>query len=145
MSSNIYKSGFKLPLSKLGLTNGSVPVMIHPSHWQKIFARLNHNLRQAGHLESLQYVILAAVEDISDGGTQVRFQGCTLRPGRLLVTCDGQESASWLEGVINTLQPWEWAFLKCVTGDQLPRPHICIAFIPDEGSRRLSPSRSSQD
>lgn len=27
--------------------------------------------------------------------------------------------------------------MKCVTGEQLPKPHICLANRPDEGSRRL--------
>ncbi|KAG5875595.1 hypothetical protein JTB14_031830 [Gonioctena quinquepunctata] len=56
-----------------------------------------------------------------------------------LVACDGQESAYWLEGAINALQPWEGSFLKYVTGDELPRPHICVAYIPDGRSCRLSP------
>ncbi|KAG5870996.1 hypothetical protein JTB14_021867 [Gonioctena quinquepunctata] len=37
--------------------------------------------------------------------------------------------------------PQEGAFLKCVTGDELPRPHIRVGYIPDEGSRRLSPEQ----
>ncbi|KAG5895508.1 hypothetical protein JTB14_009219 [Gonioctena quinquepunctata] len=76
---------------------------------------------KASHLESLQYAILTAVEDNPDGGPQ--------------------ESASWLEGAINALQPWKGALLKCVTGDELPRAHICVAYIPDEGSRQLSPEQ----
>ncbi|KAG5866975.1 hypothetical protein JTB14_012712 [Gonioctena quinquepunctata] len=38
-------------------------------------------------------------------------------------------------------QLWEAASLKCVTGNQLPRPHICVAFIPVEGSRHLFPEQ----
>lgn len=89
-------------------------------------------------MESLQYAIMAAVEDIPEGGPQVQFQSCTFRPGWLQVTCVNQESVSWLTGVVNTLQPWDGASLKCVSGDQLPKPHICVAYIPDEGSRRLT-------
>jgi hypothetical protein len=43
-----------------------------------------------------------------------------------------------LEQTIKTLQPWEGANLKFVQGNDLPKPHICVAYIPDdEPGKRL--------
>ncbi|XP_074041965.1 uncharacterized protein [Leptinotarsa decemlineata] len=74
--------------------------------------RVNLNI-----LESLQGAILSAVEVIPDGGPQVQFQSCVFRLGWLQVVCENQVIADWLASVVNTLQPWESASLKCVTGD----------------------------
>ncbi|KAJ8914925.1 hypothetical protein NQ315_016079 [Exocentrus adspersus] len=74
-----------------------------------------------------------AIVELPEYGPQVRFQGCTHRPGWLLITCTDRESATWLEDAIKRLQPWEGAHLKLVEEKDLPKPHICVAYIPKEG------------
>lgn len=86
----------------------------------------------------LQQAVMQAVEEIPDEGPQVRFLGCTQRPGWLLITCADGTSVSWLESVVTRLQPWDGARLKFVQGQDLPKPHVCVAYIPDDAGKRLT-------
>ncbi|KAG5878264.1 hypothetical protein JTB14_026700 [Gonioctena quinquepunctata] len=128
LSSATLDGGYKLPLSKLGAskqirsgddspesmskkpcTAESKPLSDEtdeqrPSYGKAAACAKTHRdypitSSKAGHLESFQYAHLAAAEDISNGGPQVRFHGCHV------VTCAGQQGASWLKGVINAFQP----------------------------------------
>ncbi|KAJ8974399.1 hypothetical protein NQ317_011243 [Molorchus minor] len=69
--------------------------------------------------------IMQAVENSPDDGPFIRFQGCTQRPGWLLITCVDKVSSEWLEGTIMNLHPWDGAHLKTVQGKDIPRPHVC--------------------
>lgn len=86
----------------------------------------------------LQRSILTAVDKLPDDGPQVRFLGCSHRPGWLLITCADQVSATWLESTYKDLQLWEGARLKVVQGEDIPKPHIYVAYIPDEDQGRLT-------
>lgn len=51
---------------------------------------------------------------------------------------DHSTSLDCLERAIEHLQPWEGTRLKFVKGQDLPKPHICMAYIPDdEAGNRL--------
>lgn len=91
--------------------------------------------------KAAQKAIVAAYEGISEGGPQVRFSGCTHRPGYLVVSCADGVSAEWLAGVVPTLRPWEGASLRTLAGGELPRPVACTVFVPDEDGQRLDSSR----
>ncbi|XP_044747298.1 uncharacterized protein LOC123308619 [Coccinella septempunctata] len=74
-------------------------------------------------------------------GTQIRFLGCTYKPGWLLIKCADEVTVSWLTKCVSHLNPWVGASLRAVQGEELPKPQICIAYIPDPPSReRPSPS-----
>ena len=91
-------------------------------------------------LTVLQRAILRAVQSLPEGGPQVRFHGCSHKPGWLQLTCADDESAKWLEEAAETLQPWEGARVRFVGGADLPRPHVCVAYLPDDGEDHcLSP------
>jgi len=93
-------------------------------------------------LEQLQLSVLDAVHEITAGGPQVRFQGCSHRPGWLQINCADATSSQWLEQATKTLQPWEGATLKFVQGKDLPKPHICVAYLPDDAAgTRLQPEK----
>jgi hypothetical protein len=62
----------------------------------------------------------------------------TLTPndGWILVTCIGRNSLSWLERVVPALKPWPGAQLSLMGGEELPRPAVGTAFIPDASGIR---------
>ncbi|KAG5866236.1 hypothetical protein JTB14_027638 [Gonioctena quinquepunctata] len=93
------------------------------------------------HLELLQKAIMEAVEKIPEKvDRQIRFLGCTHQPGWLVLTCADQESRNWLKATVETLEPWEGAALRIVEGAEMPKPHVCVAYIPDlVGGKRTSP------
>lgn len=103
--------------------------------------RPNHpeNSLSAEQLLLLRLAILKAVDAITEEGLQVRFQGCSIRPGWLLVVCTDETSAAWLERMVNDLSPWQGMELRAVRGRDIPKPHVCTAYIPDdEPGERLS-------
>nr|XP_022910615.1 uncharacterized protein LOC111421669 [Onthophagus taurus] len=100
--------------------------LIHPDYPAQQF-----NVEQVG---LLRREVISAVDNIQKGGvrTQVRFEGCATRPGWLLVTCADACSKDWLVNTANSLHPWEGAQIKAVEGKDIPRPHVCVAYIPDD-------------
>lgn len=91
-------------------------------------------------LKILQRAIMAAVDGLPNNGPQVRFLECKHRPGWLLLVCADEDSAAWLQRETTLLQPWEGAALKMVRDKELPRPHVYVAYLPDDmPGNRLSP------
>ncbi|XP_030745455.1 uncharacterized protein LOC115887596 [Sitophilus oryzae] len=96
--------------------------------------RPNHpeNSLSTEQLLLLKRAIMKAVDASTEEGLQVRFQGCSIRPGWLLVICADETSAAWLERMVNDLSPWQGMELRAVRGRDIPKPHVCTAYIPDD-------------
>lgn len=91
-------------------------------------------------LTALQQAVLKAVNEMTEDGPQVRFQSCSHRPGWLQITCADEESQKWLEDASKHLQPWEGATVRFLRAKDLPKPHVCVAYLPDDTpDQRLSP------
>lgn len=91
-------------------------------------------------LTALKCAVLKAVSNIPDDGPQVRFHASAFRPGWLQITCVDDASVNWLESAVEHLKPWEDAHIKCVKGKDLPKPFVCVAYIPDDSAEeRLKP------
>lgn len=59
-----------------------------------------------------------------------KFVCCRLRPGYLVLTCQGKETADWVKNKFTSLVLWEGADLVVVDEDKIPRPEVLIAFFP---------------
>ncbi|KAG5900454.1 hypothetical protein JTB14_029340 [Gonioctena quinquepunctata] len=69
------------------------------------------------HLGVLQRAIMEAVKKIPEEvDRQIRFLGCTHRPGWLVLICADQDSRDWLKATVETLEPWEGAALRIFEG-----------------------------
>ena len=83
--------------------------------------------------------ILQEFDTIPDGSPLVAFHALVHRPGWLLATCTDEVSAQWIDYTVATIEPWKGARLRTVQGKDLPKPHVCVAYIPDdEDGKRLS-------
>ncbi|XP_071052985.1 uncharacterized protein [Onthophagus taurus] len=100
--------------------------LIHPDYPAQQF-----NVEQ---VRLLRREVISAVDNIKKVGvrTQVRFESCAMCSGWLLVTCADACSKNWLVNTAKNLHPWEGAQIKAVVGSDIPRPHVCVAFIPDD-------------
>ncbi|CAG9759899.1 unnamed protein product [Ceutorhynchus assimilis] len=81
-------------------------------------------------LTSLQQAVLEAVQNMPDGSPQVRFQGCTHRPGWLQITCADDSSLVCLEGATEGLLVANQH--RAVKNHRMNRP---------KNPRRVNPSR----
>lgn len=54
--------------------------------------------------------------------------------------CANEVSTDWMERIVPTIKP-EGVCLKTTVGDELPKPHVCIIFVPNKGGKRLNPKR----
>ncbi|XP_062700475.1 uncharacterized protein LOC134284923 [Aedes albopictus] len=59
-----------------------------------------------------------------------KFACCRFRPGYLVLTCQGKETANWVKDKFTSLVLWEGADLVVVDEDKIPRPEVLIAFFP---------------
>lgn len=83
-------------------------------------------------LNKVDDAIMDAVERIPLDGTRVSFSYCSFKPGYMILTCVNEESKKWILSVIPTLTPWEGARLRCMDGDDLPKPFIHLVWIPGQ-------------
>lgn len=105
-------------------TEGIRVGIIHPAHPTEQLTNEQ--------LKLVQQAVLSAIEKLPEEGPQVRFQSCTIRPGLLLLSCADKETASWMEKTVGSLCPWSNACLRLVQGADIPKPHVCVAYIPDD-------------
>lgn len=83
-------------------------------------------------LNKVDDAIMNAVEAIPLDGIRVSFSYCSYKPGYMILTCVNEESKKWITSTIPTLTPWEGAKLKCMDGDDLPKPFIHLVWIPGQ-------------
>lgn len=82
----------------------------------------------------LRREVISAVDRLYKSGVrkQIRFESCAPRPGWLLVTCADAGSTDWLLSAASSFRPWDGAQIKAVVGKDIPRPLVCVAYIPDD-------------
>lgn len=68
------------------------------------------------------------------------FNGYSLRPGWLLITCGDQRSKTWLTELTPSLKPWPEANLAVIPENELPKPNIGMVFIPEIDSSKIEQS-----
>lgn len=83
-------------------------------------------------LNKVDDAIMNAVEKIPIEGTRVSFSYCSFKPGYMVLTCVNEESKKWITSVVPTLKPWEGAKLRCMDGNDLPKPFIHLVWIPGQ-------------
>lgn len=81
-------------------------------------------------IEVLRKAIMDLV-DQEDDGKGPRFLGCTPRAGGLLITCADEVSKGWLVRCVRGLRPWEGASLSILDEQDMPKPRIGIAWVPE--------------
>lgn len=58
------------------------------------------------------------------------FEGCSHKPGYVVLSCASKETAQWVRGIISRVKPWEGADLLVMEEDEIPRPEIYILYLP---------------
>ncbi|XP_044759042.1 uncharacterized protein LOC123322162 [Coccinella septempunctata] len=85
----------------------------------------------AEQLDLLQGAILRHTLRKEEKGAGIRFLSCTHKPGWLMIRCADEATVSWLENCLLQIKPWDGANLRIVQGTELPKPYVCVAYIPD--------------
>ncbi|KAG5864654.1 hypothetical protein JTB14_013328 [Gonioctena quinquepunctata] len=90
----------------------SISAVVEGTKVEIILSEYPNQLIHNGHLERLQRAIMEAIEKIPEVDIQIRFLGCTQRPGWQVLTCANQESRDWLNTTVESLEPREGAALR---------------------------------
>ncbi|XP_049307348.1 uncharacterized protein LOC125777144 isoform X2 [Bactrocera dorsalis] len=58
------------------------------------------------------------------------FNGIFFKGGMLLVDCQNEKSATWIQGIVPRLEGWSGPALCVRRGDEIPQLHNMVAFFP---------------
>ncbi|XP_055386149.1 uncharacterized protein LOC129615105 [Condylostylus longicornis] len=68
-----------------------------------------------------------------------QFTAASERDGWISVTCNNKSTKDWVTSVCSKIKPWEGCNIKVLDWWDIPKPHVCIAYVPkDETTRNLS-------
>lgn len=79
--------------------------------------------------KAIEGAIIGELHKLPDDGPQVRFQGCSFKPGWIVVKCADEASRVWLKEIIDKLHPIG-KDVVAVEGVDIPKPNTATAFFP---------------
>ena len=68
-------------------------------------------------------------------GESIKFGGISFRPGMLLINCESNATVDWLRNIIPNLTNWKGEKLVACVGDEIPRDHVAIMYLPRSAER----------
>lgn len=79
--------------------------------------------------KAIEGAIIGELHKVPADGPQVRFQGCSFKPGWIVVKCADEASRVWLKETIAKMHPIE-KDVVAVEGMDIPKPYTATAFFP---------------
>ncbi|CAH1971264.1 unnamed protein product [Acanthoscelides obtectus] len=81
-------------------------------------------------VEKVKEAILDKIIEMDDSQVKPKFLRAINRSDYLALTCANEDTLTWLENEISSIQPWEDCKLKIEKGDSFPTSEVLYADLP---------------